>query len=276
MERTAGGDGHSDRISFRPVIPHKKAKQMARAYRPRRTLAIDVGGSGIKMVVLDAKDKPLTERARVDTPHPATPRAVLRAIIGLAMQQGRFDRVSVGFPGVVRSGVTETAHNLHPSWIGFDLDKALTKALRRPTRVSNDADVQGFGVIRGRGVELVVTLGTGVGSALFVDGKLARNLELGHHPFLNGKTYEEELGLAALKKHGKRKWNKHLERAIELLDKTFNYDVLYLGGGDARKIDLDLPPNVKVVSNFAGLLGGMALWSDGFHEPRRAKQRQRR
>ena len=147
------------------------------AVRPR-TLAVDIGGTGLKTIVLDATGKPLTERLRVDTPRPATPKAILAALVGMAKQQGEFERVSVGFPGVVRRGVTETAWNLDPRWVGTDLRSALAKALRKPVRTANDADVQGLGVIRGEGVELVITLGTGFGSSLFVDGHLVPNVQL--------------------------------------------------------------------------------------------------
>ncbi|HEY2797179.1 MAG TPA: ROK family protein [Thermoanaerobaculia bacterium] len=226
-----------------------------------RTLCVDIGGTGIKTLIVDPNGKPLTERLRVDTPRPATPRAVIGAILGLARRQGRFDRVSVGFPGVVRRGVTLTAPNLHPTWIGVDIDRALTKGLGRPVRAANDADVQGLGAVRGRGVELMVTLGTGFGSSLFVDGKLVPNVQLAHHSGWNAKTYEEELGNAALKKAGKKKWNKRVRKAIASLDALFNYDRLYIGGGNARKITIALPPQVKVVSNIEGLLGGIALWN---------------
>jgi polyphosphate glucokinase len=213
-------------------------------------------------MVLDPAGKPLTERARVDTPRPATPRAVLAAIQGLVKNLSSFDRVGVGFPGVVRRGVTETAWNLHPKWIGVYLAKALEKALGRPVRAANDADVQGLAVVRGRGVELVLTLGTGFGSALFMDGVLVPNLQLGHHNAWRGKTFEEELGNKALKKVGRKKWNRRLEHAIRDLETLFNYDMLYLGGGNATKVRLDFPRNVKIVENVAGLLGGFALWRD--------------
>jgi len=227
-----------------------------------RTLAVDIGGTGIKLIVLDGKGEPATERGRIETPRPATPEAILKVIGDMAGQQGEFDRVSVGFPGVVREGKTETAPNLHKKWEGFDLAKALEKKVGKPVRVCNDADVQGFGAICGRGVELVVTLGTGLGSALFVDGHLVRNLELAHHPYRRGKTYEEMLGIKALEKVGKKKWNKRLQRAIRQFALLFNYDVLYLGGGNAKRINFKLPPNVKAVENIAGLLGGIALWRD--------------
>jgi polyphosphate glucokinase len=230
------------------------------APRQVRTLCVDIGGTGIKTIVLNEAGKPVTERLRVDTPRPASPAAVIGAIIKLAEQQGDFDRVSVGFPGVVRKGVTETAWNLGKSWIGFDLDRAMTKALGKPVRTCNDADVQGLGVVRGKGVELVVTLGTGFGSALFLDGRLVPNMQLAHHAAWRARTYEEELGQKALKKTGKKRWNRRLLKAIRTLEALFNYDMLYIGGGNTRRISTDLPDRVKVVENVAGLLGGIALW----------------
>ena len=226
-----------------------------------RTLCIDIGGSGIKTLVVGTDGKHRGERLRVDTPRPATPKAVVKAIVGLANEQGEFDRVSVGFPGVVRKGVVETAVNLHKAWIGVDLDELLTKELGKPVRTANDADVQGLGAIQGKGVELVITLGTGFGSALFVDGRLVPNVQLGHHAGWNEKTYEEELGKKALKKAGRKKWNRRLRKAIDSLAGLFNYDRLYIGGGNAEKIDFELPPRAKAVSNVEGLLGGIALWN---------------
>lgn len=227
-----------------------------------RTLSVDIGGSGIKVIVLDTDGNPQSERSRVETPQPAKPEAVIDAIAKLANQQSEFDRVSVGFPGVVRSGVTETAVNLTPEWIGFDLETALQERLDKPVRVVNDADMQGMGAISGQGVELVITLGTGFGSGLFVDGNLVPNLEMGHHEFRKGETYEQQLGRAALDDVGEKKWNSRLEKAINSLQRLFNYDRLYIGGGEAKKVTLELPSNVKIIPNMSGLLGGIALWRD--------------
>jgi polyphosphate glucokinase len=227
-----------------------------------KTLAIDIGGSGIKVLVLDEAGNPLTERTRLETPATATPDLVIAAIVQLANRQGEFDRVSVGFPGVVRNGITETAANLDASWLQFDLATALTDKLGKPVRVANDADVQGLGAVKGQGVELVITLGTGFGSALFLDGKLVPNLEMGHHPFRKGETYEQQLGRAALEAVGKKRWNRRLEKAIATLRHLFNYDHLYIGGGETDKITFDLPPQVSIVPNLMGLLGGSALWRD--------------
>lgn len=170
-----------------------------------RTLAVDIGGSGVKVMVLDEAGNPLTERRRVETPQPPEPNAIIEAIAQLAAHQGEFERVSVGFPGVVSDGITKTAANLDLEWVGFDFATALFERLRKPTRVLNDADMQGFGAIAGKGVELVITLGTGFGSALFVAGKLVPNLEMAHHPFRKGETYEEQLGRAALEREGRKK-----------------------------------------------------------------------
>ncbi|AFZ24666.1 transcriptional regulator/sugar kinase [Cylindrospermum stagnale PCC 7417] len=227
-----------------------------------RTLSVDIGGSGVKAMVLDIAGKPLTERARLETPQPAKPEVVINAIVVLAAAQGDFHRVSVGFPGVVRCGVTETAVNLHPDWIGCDLATTLSKQLNKPVRVINDADMQGLGAIAGKGVELVVTLGTGFGSALFIDGKLVPNMEMGHHQFRKGETYEEQLRRAALEQIGEKKWNRRLEKAIASLQHLFNYDYLYIGGGEAVKVNMHLPLNVKLIPNVTGLLGGIALWKD--------------
>ncbi|MEM6255793.1 MAG: ROK family protein [Cyanobacteria bacterium P01_D01_bin.156] len=226
------------------------------------TLAVDIGGSGIKVILLDSAGNPLGERKRVKTPASATPEAVTKAISKLAETQPAFDRVSVGFPGVVRHGVTYTAVNLGKEWVGYPLGKNLEQQLNCPVKVANDADIQGFGAINGTGVELVITLGTGFGSALFVNGHLLPNLEMAHHRFRKNETYEEQLGRAALEKIGKDKWNRRLQKAMHGLEHLFNYDRLYIGGGEAKNIGFKLPDNVEIVSNMLGLLGGIALWRD--------------
>jgi polyphosphate glucokinase len=229
--------------------------------RQIQTLAVDIGGSGIKVMVLDEKGNPITERDRVETPQPAKPEPMIAAIKSLA--EGKtFDRVSVGFPGVVKAGITKTAANVDVEWIDFDLATVLVQRLDKPVRVINDADMQGLGAISGQGVELVITLGTGVGGALFLDGKLVPNLEPGHHEFRKGNTYEEQLGNAALELIGKKKWNERLQKAIASLEHLFNYDMLYLGGGNAKFINFALPHNTKTVPNISGLLGGIALWRE--------------
>ena len=126
----------------------------------KRTLAVDIGGSGVKCLLLDEKGEALTDRLRLETPDQPTPEPVIDQICEMAGELGDFDRISAGFPGVVVDGEVRTAVNLHEDWVGFNLAEALEKRLGRPTRVANDADVQGLGVIEGKGVELVLTLGT--------------------------------------------------------------------------------------------------------------------
>jgi polyphosphate glucokinase len=225
-----------------------------------RTLSIDIGGTGLKALVLDAKGVALTERVRVPTPRPATPRALLGAIAKLVGSLGAYDRISVGFPGVVIDGVTKSAPNLHSSWAGFPLAKTLAKRLHKPARVLNDAGVQGYGVVRGKDLEMVLTLGTGLGCALFYRGVYVPNLELAHHPFRKNKTYEDYLGMRALEAVGKKKWNKRVARALAQIEPIWNPQRIYLGGGNAKHLTLTLPPHIRITSNVAGLLGGIALW----------------
>jgi len=230
------------------------------------TLAIDIGGTGLKAMLIGPTGKPLSERERILTPTPATPQAVLEALGELVAKlpgapHPAFDRVSVGFPGVTKHGVTYNAVNLHPDWAEFNLEKAVKDRWKKPARVANDASVQGYGAVKGYGVEMIITLGTGMGSAIFTDGRLCPGLELGHHPWRK-KTYEEYLGIKALKKLGKKRWNELLQEAIAQTAATFNWDHLYLGGGNTHKIDFELPKDVSIVSNEDGLLGGVALWRD--------------
>jgi len=231
------------------------------AARSPITLAVDIGGTGIKAAALDQNGKMVSERQKIKTPKNATPKKVIATIAKLAKMIGKGDRVSAGFPGVVKDGLVYTAPNLGKGWKNYPLERALREKLRMPVRLANDADVQGLGCASGHGDELVITLGTGFGSVLFVDGHRI-HLELGHHPFRNGKTYEDELGIKALQKKGKRKWNRILRQAIDELARTFNFDRLYIGGGNAAQIDFKLPPNVKIVSNTDGLLGGIKLWQN--------------
>jgi polyphosphate glucokinase len=224
------------------------------------TLAIDIGGTAIKALLLSRAGKPISERERVMTPHPATPGAILKLLDAMKNKLGNFDRVSVGFPGVVKKGATLTAHNLHPKWVGFELEKTLANRWKKPVRVANDAAVQGFGAIHGKGLELVITLGTGLGSSLFIDGTLVPGLELAHHPWRKNKTYEDDLGKNGFEKHGRKRWNKLVQKAIPQIEALFNYDHLYIGGGNATQIDFALPLHVTRVSNEDGLLGGAALW----------------
>ncbi|MBO0735202.1 MAG: ROK family protein [Alphaproteobacteria bacterium] len=227
-----------------------------------RTLAIDIGGTGIKAALLDEAGAMIGKRRRTPTPRrPVTPELLVRAIDQVVKPLGTFDRISVGFPGYVRGGRILTAPNLGTRTLtGFDLQSVLAKHFGKPARVLNDADVQGFGAIRGQGVEMMLTLGTGAGTAIFCDGEVIPHLELAHHPVSANKTYDEYIGNAARKEKGKKAWNKRVARVVEILREVVRFDHLYLGGGNAKDITFRLPADISIVSNIDGLTGGIHLW----------------
>jgi polyphosphate glucokinase len=225
------------------------------------TLAIDIGGTGLKGAVLDAKGGLFTDRIRVPTPEIRTPESVVDALVALAAELGHFDRVSVGFPGVIRRGLVLSAPHLgSEDWRDFPLAKTLGERLKAPVRILNDASVQGYGVVSGHGVECVITLGTGVGFALYENGVLGPHMELGRYPVHKSTLLDEYLGNAAFRKISKKHWNRRVRRVLGYLATLVNYDVLYIGGGNAKHIALDLPDNVRIVPNQAGVTGGIKLW----------------
>jgi polyphosphate glucokinase len=242
------------------VAPIRKTLSSTSAKGPI-TMAIDIGGSGLKAMLLSATGDPVSERERIPTPAIPTPKLVLNALDKLREALPAFDRVSVGFPGVVKRGTTFSAFNLHPAWANFPLQEELEKRWKKPARVANDSAVQGFGAIKGEGVEMVITLGTGMGNSIFTSGRLCPGLELGHHPWKKF-TYEDYIGRRGLDKYGKKRWNKYVQEMIAQTSNTFNWDHLYLGGGNTKKIDFVLPEHVTIVPNETGLLGGVALWND--------------
>jgi polyphosphate glucokinase len=238
-----------------------------------KTLSVDVGGSHLKASVLDRRGKMLVERSRVETPYPCPPRVLVEVLGDLARQLPSHHRASVGFPGLIRKGVVRQVPALSrrkrggpqdPAlarrWVGFRLRDALEEALGVPTLVANDADVQGSAAIRGEDFELMVTLGTGVGCALFEDGVLLPHLELSHGHYKRGLSIDIALGNAERERIGQRRWNRRVARAFHWLEEMVLFDRLYVGGGNAKHLALDLGPRVKVVSNTAGIVGGIRLW----------------
>jgi polyphosphate glucokinase len=231
------------------------------------TLAIDIGGTGLKATVLDDAGTMLTARVRVDTPRPALPEVMVDALVGLVQPLPPYDRISIGFPGVIRGGRVITApHFGTEQWSEFPLAEKLSARLKKPARLLNDADVQGFGAIRGKGLELVITLGTGLGSALFRDGELMPHMEFAQYPVRGKRTFNQYIGDAALKEIGPERWNRRVTRVIDTFRTLFNFDALYIGGGNAKKVTLELPKDVQIVSNDMGLTGGIRLWDR--QEPR--------
>ncbi len=227
------------------------------------TLAVDIGGMSIKLLVLDADGEPASETLARPTPIPPTPDALFTLIRDMAEKLPPHQRVSVGFPGVVKAGVTINAPNLgNELWDHVPLSEQLAHHLERPVRAANDVDLQGLGVAKGDGVELVLTLGTGMGAALFTSGALVPNLELGHHPFRDGNTYEDLVRDSELKRIGAIEWTARVLDAIEQIERVFNYDTLHLGGGNAQHIQSQLPENVRIFTLVEAMRGALKLWDE--------------
>ena len=238
------------------------------------TLAVDCGGTGLKASVLDHLGTMVVDRVRVRTPYPCPPHRFVATLVELVDPLPRWDRASVGMPGMLRDGrVVATPHyvteagpftprrpDLVAAWSGFDVTAALTVAFGCPTKVVNDAEVQGSAVIEGKGLETVITLGTGVGFALFDHGRLVPHIELSHHPFRKGETYDQQLGDHARLNIGDRKWSVRVATMIDTLRPVFWFDKLYLGGGNVRYVRADLGLDVVRIENTAGILGGVRLW----------------
>ncbi len=244
-----------------------------------RTLAVDIGGSGFKAAVLDAQGAMATERARVDTTYPCPPETFVATVRDLvAGLDTHYDRVSVGFPGLVRHGLVYNIPSLSrreytggpdpelvAAWAGFDLGGALAATFSVPVKVANDADVQGCAVAQGHGFEFVVTLGTGVGTALFSNGVLLTHLELGHAMFRKGETFEEQLSNQARKEVGNERWSLRVLKALDSYDRFLFFDRVYIGGGNSKHVMAALPEKATVVPNTAGILGGLRLWAMDLH-----------
>jgi polyphosphate glucokinase len=253
-----------------PAAAVAAARARAEPWRQRhetRTLAIDIGGTGIKASVLDERGALLAAKVRVETPVGEPPPRLLRALGRLVRSLPRFDRVSVGFPGAIADGRVLTAANLyHRDWIGFDLGRALESQFRRPVRVANDV-ASGPGCHPETGFELVMTLGTGVGSALYLNGLLVPQFSLSRYEARPHTTYDALLNDLALKERGVTRWNKRLKEAIRTLRWTVHYDRLYIGGGNAKAIRFKPGARVTIISNEAGIRGGIALWQSPRQPP---------
>jgi polyphosphate glucokinase len=244
-------------------------------------LGVDVGGSGIKGATVDLSTGDLTqERLRIETPQPATPDAVA-AVVGEVVSHFLDELgdgpVGVTIPGVVTGGVVRTAANIDPSWIGTDIDTMLTERLGRPVHVVNDADAAGvaearFGAARdSRGLVLVTTLGTGIGSALLLDGRLVPNSELGHLE-IDGHDAESRAANSARTREDLswEHWAKRLTNYYRTLEKLFSPDLFVVGGGVSKEADHFLPLleiSTEIIPaqlrNKAGVVGAALYASEG-------------
>lgn len=242
------------------------------------TLTIDCGGGSIKAAVLDAAGTMRSQPIQVSTPYPLSTGLFVSTITELANQLPKAERATIGIPGMIRHGVVITTPHyvtksgprsvvlpeLVQQWRGFDARAEISTALGIPTLVLNDAEVHGAGVVAGTGLEVVLTLGTGLGYALFDGGKLAPHLELSQAPVRFQQTYDTYIGEAERKKLGDLFWSRRVRKLIDGLRPVFVWDRLYLGGGNARNIKLDivekLGDDVVIVPNSAALVGGVRAW----------------
>jgi polyphosphate glucokinase len=243
------------------------------------TLAVDCGGGGIKASVLDAAGTPRVPPVRVPTPYPLPPERLLTTIADIAGGLPPADRVTVGMPGMIRHGVvvstphyvtrsgphTRVLPELVAAWAGFDMEAAVERTLGMPALVLNDAEVHGAGVVAGSGLELVLTVGTGLGSALFDGGALAPHLELSQAPVRWGTSYDTYIGEVERARLGDALWSRRMRRVVDGLRPVFLWDRLYLGGGNARRLTPQvlarLGDDVVVVPNSAGIVGGVRAWA---------------
>jgi len=237
-------------------------------------LAVDVGGSGVKALVLADNGGELSDRERIEVEHPCPPDKLLDYVADLRDRLPAVRRIGMGFPGLVRDGHVLTAPNyvspkgpgtpenpkLRKQWIGFDLAGALNDRFRLPARVANDADVQGLAVVEGKGFELVLTLGTGLGTALFYDGELLPHLEISHHPFRKGENYDEQVGDRARRSLGNERWTRRVVKVVRTLQAVTYYDHLYIGGGNARRLTSSFSEDATIVDNLNGILGALRLF----------------
>ena len=216
-------------------------------------LVIDVGGTNLKVSVGGSGDV-------IKIPSgPDMTAAVMAEEVKKAIAGRRYDRVSIGYPGPVTNGrPAQEPHNLGAGWMRFDYARAFGK----PVRVVNDAAMQALGSYQG-GRMLYLGLGTGLGSAFVGEGTL-EPLELAHLPYRKNRTYEDYLGLRGYKRMGRKRWQRHVERVIELLKHGLQADYVMLGGGQTKKLS-SVPPGVRLGTNAHAILGGLRLWNK--HQP---------
>lgn len=235
-----------------------------------RALGIDVGGSHIKAAVVDTETGEfLHDRVRVETPQPATPDAVVATTATLVRGLEHDGSIGVGFPSPIVGGVSMLASNIDAGWVGASVDDLFTSGIGAPVTVVNDADAAGlaearFGAAKGvPGLVLMLTLGTGIGSALIHDGVLVPNTELGHLE-VRGKDAEHRAASSVRdeKDLSWQEWALRLEEVIRVIDRLFWPDLVLLGGGVSRQGDkfiplLDVRPPVRAAAleNQAGIVG---------------------
>ncbi len=219
-----------------------------------RVLAIDIGGTSVKILATGQK-----ERRKTPSGQKLTAKLMVQKVIELS-KDWEYDAVSIGFPGpIVHDKPIVEPANLGTGWVGFDYEAAFGC----PVKMMNDAAMQALGSYEG-GRMLFLGLGTGLGSAMIVDGEL-EPLELGHLPYKKGRTFEDYVGTAALKKKGSKKWRKSVAKVVEQLQRAMQPEYVVLGGGNA-KLMKKLPPNVRLGGNEFAFVGGFRMWEPAVPE----------
>ncbi len=225
-----------------------------------KILVIDVGGTHVKMLASGHK-----QRFEFPSGPKMTP-AKMVAAVRAAAAGWEYDAVSMSYPGpVVHGRPLSEPHNLGHGWVGFDFKKAFGG---RPVKIINDAAMQALASYKGKRM-LFLGLGTGLGSAFIVDGVL-EPMELAHLPYKKGRTYEDYVGLAGLKRLGKRKWRRHVNEVVKLLKTALEADYVVLGGGNAKLLK-KLPPASCLGDNANAFQGGYRLWSTTRTRPTRER-----
>lgn len=259
---SGGGQSHKPnaRESTKPVRARERRGATADRRRGPVTCTVDVGGSHIKAARVDAYGRLLGRRHKLETPDPMTPDSLLAVIAAIGARLQPFDRATIGINGLVHRGtVYAVPITGDDSFRGFDLAARLSQRWERPVCLLNDAVMHGLGVIRGRGVELVITLGTGLGTAVFIDGTVGPQPQFTPAPSRHeprGGAYGDE----AMIELGRRRWSRRVARLIDTLRVLTNFEHLYVGGGNAKRLDCELPRDATRVDNHGALLGGVRAW----------------
>jgi len=216
----------------------------------KNILVIDVGGTHVKVIATGQK-----EPVKIDSGPAMTAKRMVKEVRD-ATKDWNYSVVSIGYPGpVIHGHPLSEPHNIGGGWVGFDF----RKAFGRPVKMLNDAAMQALGIYRG-GKMLFLGLGTGLGSAMIVDGIL-EPMEVAHLPYQKGRTYEDYVGIRGLKKLGKKKWRRHVAIIAGQLKTALEADYVVLGGGNAKLLKT-LPPGCRLGDNASAFTGGFRLWDD--------------
>lgn len=268
------GPGAPGVVPSSEALEVKSTPRLVHTFGMASTLTINCEGRLFWGVTLDSAGQAISEKVRLPPPYPLSPTGFVAAISNLAGRLPRAARATVGMPDVVRRGSIVTApHYVYSggprskadpdvvhSWLGLDVEAAVTEALRIPARVVNDAEVRGAASISGLGLEVMLVLGTGLGCAVYDEGRCLPYLDISKTPIRKGVTYNDWLGDKARRRLGNRRWSKRVERSVADLEPSLLWDHLYLGGRNAAHLTMDLGSRGTTVPEEVAITGGARLW----------------